>query len=251
MYVQVIFGYFTKIIIVEPLYRQLQNNIKSQILSGELKEGDLLPSEFELQQLHKITRSTVRMALNQLVNEGYIIKKQGKGSIVAKIQRRTLGLLSVKGFSQIVGEHKQTVRTVMIDKPTIVQWEPEFFYIISEIERKAGCIYMKRLRCVEVEPVMLETTFISNINLPRFCSRPFVKDSLFETLNSRYEIEITQVEQDLRAVLAGKETASHLNIQPGSPILQILLKFYTNREKLFVYSSLLCNTTNYSIGNNL
>jgi GntR family transcriptional regulator/GntR family frlABCD operon transcriptional regulator len=117
------------------------------------------------------------------------------------------------------------------------------------MEQKAGCIYLKRLRCVEDEPVMLETTFIPNLNLPKFCSRPFVKGSLFETLNVNYSIEITRVEQDLRSVLADQESAGFLRIKDGSPLLLIYLKFHTNREHLSVYSSLLCNTEKYSIGN--
>lgn len=236
---------------MEPLYRQVQQNIKSQILSGIYSEGDLLPSENELQQLHSVNRSVIRQALDLLLKEGYIIKKQGKGSIVAKIQRRTLGLLSVKGFSQNVSEHKQTVNTVMIHKPAVKAWPADFFYNISDMEGKAGSIYLKRLRCVDDNPVMLETTYISNVNLPRFCSRPFVKGSLFETLNVEHEVEITHVEQDLRAVNADAEAASFLKIPLESPLLHIYLKFFTNRPHLFIYSSLLCNTANYSIGNRL
>lgn len=236
---------------MEPLYRQIQQNIKSQILAGIYKEGDLLPSETEFQQQYSVTRSVIRQALNLLLNEGYIVKKQGKGSIVAKLQRRTLGLLSVKGFSQNVSEHKQNVHTVMIHKPVVTAWPAVFFYNIGELERKAGCIYLKRLRCVEQEPVMLETTYISNMNLPRFCTTPFVKGSLFETLNVNHEVEITHVDQDLRAVSADEETAAHLNIPVGAPLLHIYLKFHTSRPHLFVYSSLLCNTQKYSIGNRL
>jgi GntR family transcriptional regulator/GntR family frlABCD operon transcriptional regulator len=89
------------------------------------------------------------------------------------------------------------------------------------------------------------------MNLPGFCSKPFVKGSLFETLSVNYSIEINKVEQDLRAVLADKEVAAHLKVKACSPLLQIFLKFYTNREHMSVYSSLLCNTTRYSIGNKL
>jgi DNA-binding GntR family transcriptional regulator len=181
---------------MESLYRKLQQNIKSQILAGVYGEGDLLPSENEFQQLHSVTRSTVRHALNELVSEGYILKKQGKGSIVARQQRRTL-------------------------------------------------------RCVENDPVMLESTYISNVNLSRFCIKPLVKGSLFETLNVNYAIEITRVDEDLRSVLCDEETARHLRISAGSPLLHIYLKFYTNREHLNVYSSLLCITDKYSIGNRL
>jgi DNA-binding GntR family transcriptional regulator len=76
---------------------------------------------------------------------------------------------------------------------------------------------------------MPETTYIPDLNLSGFCTRPFVKGSLFETLNVNYSIEITSVEQNLRAVQADKELAEHLS----------------------VYSSLLCNTDRYSTGNKL
>ena len=234
-----------------PLYRKLQNDIKSQILSGIYKEGDLLPSEHELMAINSVTRTTVRQALNELVVEGYITKIHGKGSVVSRRSRRTLGLLSVKGFSEAVSMVQQEVSTVMLEKPVVKKWTPSFFYPLSDLERKVGCIYLKRLRRVGNDPVMLETTFISNLNLPRFCTNPFVRGSLFETLNEIYHLEITDVDQDLRAVIAGEETAGLLNIEIGASILHICLKFHTNREHLFVYSSLLCNTEKYSIGNHL
>lgn len=237
--------------VMESLYRKLQQNLKSQILAGIYGEGDILPSEFELQQLHSVTRSTVRHALNELVREGYILKKQGKGSIVARQQRRTLGVLSVKGFSEIVSEKKLVVNTLMLEKPVISRWKEPFFYPLDELEQKAGCIFLKRLRYVESDPVMLESTYISNVNLSRFCTKPFVKGSLFETLNVNYAIEITRVEEDLRSVLSDADTARHLRVAAGSPLLHIYLKFYTNRDHLNIYSSLLCNTDKYSIGNRL
>ncbi len=236
---------------MEILYRKLYQDIKTQINAGVYHEGDLLPSESELQQVYSVTRSTVRQALSELVREGYILKRKGKGSIVIRRKNHTLGVLSVKGFSQIVTEKKLAVNTVMIRKPFITCWEDPFFYRLDEIEQSAGCIYLKRIRLVDDEPVMLETTYIPNLNLPRFCKRSFVRGSLFETLNVNYQIDISKVEQDLRAVTADNESARWLGITPGSPLLHIYLKFHTNRDHVNIYSSLLCNTNNYSIGNQL
>jgi DNA-binding GntR family transcriptional regulator len=252
LYVQVIFCTIeARKYLMELLYRKLQQDLKSLILAGTYKEGDLLPSEYELQKLHSVTRSTVRHALNELVKEGYIWKRQGKGSIVARQHRSTLGVLSVKGFSQIVSGKRLSVNTLMLEAPVISRWQEPFFYPLDDLEQMAGCIYMKRLRCVENEPVMLESTYISNIGLSGLCTRPFVKGSLFETLNVNYAIEIIRVDEDLRSVLCDEEDGRHLGIKAGSPLLHIYLKFYTNREHLNIYSSLLCNTDKYSIGNRL
>ncbi|HLO60505.1 MAG TPA: GntR family transcriptional regulator [Bacteroidales bacterium] len=236
---------------MEKLYQKLHGNLKSLIIGGIYHEGDLLPSENELMQSHGVTRSTVRQALVELVREGYIVKQQGKGSIVQKQRRRTLGLLSVKGFSEVVSSNHLAVHTVMIQKPVVTSWIEPFFYPLDETEWSAGCIYLKRIRCVDDEPVMLESTYIPNVNLPRFCSSPFVRGSLFETLSVNHQVEITRVDQDLRAVTAGAEASEHLGVQAGSPLLHIFIKFHSNREHLNVYSSLLCNTMNYSIGNKL
>ncbi len=236
---------------MELLYRKLQQDIKSRILAGIYREGDLLPSEYELQQLYSVTRSTVRHALNELEREGYILKKQGKGSIVSRQHRRTLGVLSVKGFSEIVSEKKLAVKTQVLETPVISRWDESFFYPLDDMELKSGCIYLKRLRCVENEPVMLESTYVTNIGLSEFCTTPFVKGSLFETLNVNYAIEITRVDEDLRSVICDEDTARHLQIAKGNPLLHIYLKFHTSCEHLNIYSSLLCNTDKYSIGNRL
>ncbi len=234
---------------MEPLYKILHNKIKTQILSGIYHDGDMLPSESDLIKAYSSTRGTVRKALEELVKEGYIIKRKGKGSVVQKSQRRTLGVLSVKGFSRIVTEKKLGVTTVILEKPEIIPWNIPFFYELDQIELNAGCIYLKRVRCVEQVPVMLESTYLPNLNLPGFCRKSFVKGSLFETLSVNYGIEITRVLQDLRAVSAGKDSSALLSVKPGTPLLHIYLKFMTNRDHLSIYSSLLCNTSDFSIGN--
>ena len=231
-----------------PRYFLLQQNLKKQILSGFYKDGDLLPSENELSNYHKITRSTVRQALDNLVKEGYIIKRKGKGSIVRN-KKTSLGLLSVKGFSDVVKGKKYEVRSEILEKPSIVPWPENFFYSVSNIEKQSGCIYLKRLRYVQDDPVMLEYTYLPDLNLPDFCQNPMVNSSLFDTLTKRYHVEILDVEQDLRAVLADNETARYLQIKANAPVLHVLLKFITDQPELKIYSQLLCNTEKYSVGN--
>lgn len=230
-----------------PHYRRLQETIKTQILSGIYKEGDLLPSENELCALYNVARSTVRQALSELVIDGYIFKKKGKGSIVSA-KRKSLGLLSFRGFSEVIGTTEHVVKTVILKKTHLGPWEDGFFYLLSDLERGAGCIYLKRLRCVNDDPVMLEYTFIPNLNLPRFTSKELVNGSLFETLRVRYQVEVNRVDQDVKALAADATIASYLQVHQGVPVLHIHRKYGTNRPELSIYSSLYCNTEKYAIG---
>ena len=67
-----------------PQYRQLYEILRKHIMNGVYEEGSLLPSENEFCAAHNMTRPTVRHALDSLVKDGLILKKQGKGSIVRK-----------------------------------------------------------------------------------------------------------------------------------------------------------------------
>jgi GntR family transcriptional regulator/GntR family frlABCD operon transcriptional regulator len=71
-------------------------------VDGVYKEGDLLPSENELCSVYNITRPTVRHALYALVNDGYIKKQQGKGSIVHALPKG-IGILSIAGTTSALG----------------------------------------------------------------------------------------------------------------------------------------------------
>jgi GntR family transcriptional regulator len=65
-----------------PLYEQLASILRRQITSGELRKGDLLPSESYLQQEHQVSRSTVRTALRVLRDEGLVLTITARGTFV-------------------------------------------------------------------------------------------------------------------------------------------------------------------------
>ncbi len=67
-----------------PLYFQLKEIFLEKIENQELKEGDMIPSENELQQIYDVSRATVRNAIQLLVNEGFMEKKKGRGTFVKR-----------------------------------------------------------------------------------------------------------------------------------------------------------------------
>lgn len=226
-------------------YRQIYNELKSGIQTGKYPLDTYLPSEHELCATYSITRTTARKALDELLNEGFIEKRHGKGSRVRE-RRNSLGLLNVKGFSEAVGYN---VKTIFLRKPEFREWNHHFAYQIEENEMHYPCIYFERLRCVEDEPVMYEKNWFSSKYLKGFMTQKFVEGSFFKTLSQKYLIEITGSEQELRANLAYKGTAKLLKVKPGSPVLYISIRFSTSQSDLHIYSELICNTQRFPIGN--
>ena len=104
-----------------PLYCQLADEIQHQIESGQIKPGDKLPSESEMIQIYNIGRPTVRMALSQLVNKGYLAKEHGRGTFckTAKVAEEALNIdvildmsdtyfipYYMKSICQVLADHK-------------------------------------------------------------------------------------------------------------------------------------------------
>ncbi|AEI40056.1 GntR family transcriptional regulator [Paenibacillus mucilaginosus] len=66
-----------------PKYMQLKGQLLERIKEGQMQPGDQLPTEFELSDSYKMSRQTVRQAIGELVQEGWLYRVQGKGTFVA------------------------------------------------------------------------------------------------------------------------------------------------------------------------
>ena len=229
-----------------PLYRQIQASLKEKITSGVYEEGGLLPSENELCIEFNATRMTVRQALNELVREGYITRQHGKGSTVSA-SRKSLGLLSLKGWTEVVVASDRHGKTLLLEGPVLKKLEDTAFKPLIDNEKHEEFIFFKRLRLVEDSPVMYEHTYIPNENLPNFIKEPLLEGSLFRTLLIKYQIDVQSMTQEVRAVAADKETANLLKIKQKSPVLHLLRKYKTSIDGFFLYSSIYCNTEKFAI----
>jgi DNA-binding GntR family transcriptional regulator len=226
-------------------YQAIKEGLKKQIQQGAFKVGDYLPSESELCNRFSITRTTVRKAMEELLKEGYIEKQKGKGSLVRERQT-SLGLLTVKGFSEAVG---QNIQTEFLQNPVYSDWSTEIQFPVSANDKKKQCLFFERLRKVENLPVVLERNWFSGAALPNFLKTTFVEGSFFKTLSRKYLIDVIGSSQELRAEKAENHFAKVMQMEAGSPVLHISIRFKTNHPQLTIYSELYCNTTKFPVGN--
>ncbi|MEE1158135.1 MAG: GntR family transcriptional regulator, partial [Atopobiaceae bacterium] len=71
-----------------PLYSELADKLRRDIETGVYAPGDRMPSEPTLCRTTGYSRSTVRKALQLLVDQGYVTKSQGKGTFVSELPQR-------------------------------------------------------------------------------------------------------------------------------------------------------------------
>ena len=104
-------------------YKKVQKDLKKSIMDGTYGVGDMLPSENTLAKQHSLSRMTIRHALKNLEIEGLIYRQKGKGSFVG-FKRKSIELLSIKGFTEIMKRKQLEFDTVFIQKPNLDKPEP-------------------------------------------------------------------------------------------------------------------------------
>ena len=187
---------------------------------------------------------TIRKALDRLTNEGFIVRHQGKGSIV-KGAPKGVGILAMKGTTSAVG--KENLLTRIIAGPEIRNWKEAFSFSLTRIEQESGCIYLERLRLVNNKPVFFDITMIPNINFPRFIGRNMENKSLFDVLRKNYRLEVKGGEQRILAITADERLQQYFGVPAGHPVVQLNRKIETNRPGLYLYSQVYCNTDEFML----
>lgn len=227
-----------------PPYKLLYEQLRSLITDGHYRSGSMLPSENELAATYGLARPTVRKALEQLVSDGFIIKRQGKGSIVRSTQKG-IGILSISGTTSAVG--KENIRTSIVLRPEKREWSEAFGFELTQTEQAAGCLYFERVRYVGGTAVFLDYTMLPDSGLMQFRQIDLENASLFDTLRTRYAISVTGGTQRLFAIRADRRMSTLLGVRQGSPILQLNRRIDTSRCDFHIYSQLFCVTSQYSI----
>jgi GntR family transcriptional regulator/GntR family frlABCD operon transcriptional regulator len=231
----------------KPIYVQIYEQLKREIAVGSYVEGDLLPSENELCNTHNSTRMTVRKALQELVQDGYIYRKQGKGSIVSST-RKSLGLLSIKGWTDVVAGSNKHGNTELIEKISLRKLDTSTFkHIMMEADEGNDFYYIKRLRSVDNEAIMVEETYVPATDSLNLNEEPLLEGSLFKTLYTNHGIDVVNMVQEIRAVMCNQQMADLLDIPKQTPVLHILRRYNTSRNGCYLYSSIHCDTNKFAI----
>jgi len=200
-----------------PLYFQLQEILRRKILDGKYNPGDLIPSEKELQELYSVSRITVRNAINGLVFEDLLIKKQGRGTTVAYPRMQEDGNSTLQSFTEKMEQQGLKISTEVLDVARIPATER--FTEHLNIGEGEEIIYSKRLRKVDGEPIALFENYI--------CTKTGVTEkddfsgSIFNLLEKKYGIKIFGSEKVIEAGIARNEDAVLLDILAGDPVLII------------------------------
>lgn len=194
----------------------LKKVLEEKIENEEFPADEPIPSERELMEMYQVSRITVRKAVDELVNEGYLYKIQGKGTYV-KTDERSSNLFAITSCTEDV------VRMGM--KPTKKVMVAELVYANAkrakalEITQEERVFMLGRVLFADQEPLNYTVTFLPEKLFPGIDRHSFDRESLYQVLQEEYGVRLTKARRTIEAILARDEVAEYLDIEEGSPII--------------------------------
>ncbi|MEN8076822.1 GntR family transcriptional regulator [Clostridioides difficile] len=199
----------------EPIYIKIERYLKELIDSGEIKQGELLPSENKLCEKFNVTRMTVRSAFNNLVKEGYISRKRGIGSIVL-VNRISDNIGAVESYTKEMVNKGYNITTKLISL-TIVEAD-NLIKDKLNLELGENVWEVKRVRYAEGCPVSYMITYMPVKMFPNL--KRLDCNSLYKYIDEcGYKISTAQ--RVVEALISTEELMELLELECESPILHI------------------------------
>ena len=213
--------------IVTPLYQQLKEALIALIESGKLQPGMCIPSESELSLRYEVSRITVRKAISSLVEEGLLVKKQGKGTFVEKpkLERKIIEFAS---FSTACAYNGMRPGSKLVKRA--IEEPDENRRRELELEPDDRIIHIQRLRYADAELLLLENNYYSYATYPYLVEADLENNSLYEILK-KHGVRLASAKKTLEMALASSSDASMLNIRLGSPLFRLRGIVYDDSER--------------------
>ena len=169
------------------LYLEVADQIKEDILSGKYPVGTFLPTETELEEMFKVSKITIRRAIEMLATEEFVEKKSGRGTTV--LSNRPYNKLSKAGtFTEFLNEsgQKVTKKVLQVENLTLSKEMPAYQFLGEEV------VHLSRLYLIDEQPYIYFNYYLpaamKDVSLTEY------KEESLYRLMDRHAIEIYKFE---------------------------------------------------------
>ncbi|RCN57086.1 GntR family transcriptional regulator [Acidiferrobacter thiooxydans] len=221
---------------IRPLYIQLKERIRSDILDGTYTTHAQMPSESDMVRMFNVSRTTVRQALRDLQTEGLIYKIPGKGSFVTR-PKAVQELVSLQGFGEaMIAKGYETFSTVIATKDGIHNKVAAQKLKID----MASIMEIRRVRYLNREPISLDVTYVPSSIGRALLMEDLSSTDIFFLLENKLGTPLGKAELAIESVLSDEAVSRLLKVEEGSPILKLERLTYTENDRPIDYEHLYC-----------
>ena len=202
-----------------PKYYQISLEIIDLIRTGKLSPGSKIPSENDIIKKHAVSNTTARKVLQEIENGGWVTRIKGRGTFVktSDIIHRTA--TKVLSFTKNMNQAGLIPGTRLLSKQIIDAEKSINISGRTYILKKPVC-KITRLRLASNTPMMIEERYISLEFCPGI-DKENLEGSLYDIYREKYNLQISQIDQSLQAIIINDELNEHFGENQAIPGFQV------------------------------
>jgi GntR family transcriptional regulator len=198
-----------------PLYRQVRDVLVKRIADGVWQAGQLLPSEGEIAADLGVSQGTVRKALDEMTAENLVVRRQGRGTYVAKHDDARILFQFFKLLPDSGERHFPESRVLSMELAADRQAAE-----VLGLSARSRVVVVDRVRSVGGELCVLERICLPPALFPGIEKRE-LPNNLYEVYATEFGVTVARATERLKAVPAGNREAEILSVRLGHPLLRI------------------------------
>jgi len=205
-------------------YIVIKQHICQKIESGQWPQNHKVPSENELTTQFDVSRMTARRALQELTEQGILVRSQGSGTFVSTLKSQS-SLLEIRNISDEISErgHQHRAKQMMLKSIAVTQ----DIAILLNLKNNEHVFFSQILHFENNQPIQLEQRFVNAALVPEYLLQNFS-----ETTPHQYLSEVaplTEATHEIEAILADEEICQLLDIAPSEPCLQVKRRTWSSK----------------------
>lgn len=213
----------------DPLYKQVEQRILQCLVDGEWKPGEQLPTESQLAERFGVAVFTIRAGIGELAATNILVRKQGKGTFVARHSR----LRQRYQFSHI---HDANGRQILpgrellnFSRDTATAVEASRLALPDPKSQviRLGMLSVENEITVATLDIILPARMFSSLTATAIRK---AQENLYAAYQDECGVNVIRIEEHVHAALAKPAEARTLKLRPGSPVLRVERTAYTYRN---------------------
>lgn len=216
-------------------YKDIAEDIRSAIMNGKYSVNEQLPLEKEMCSKYGVSRITIKKAVDELVNQGLVIKRRGSGTFVKGVDESSVQELSMakqfSGFSESNKGKKVSSKVIKFEVISPTEEIAEKLQITTE----DFVYHIIRARYSDDEPMVVEYTYMP-INLIPGIKNDILMNSIYNYIEKDLNLKIKSAHRMIRAILPNDIEQEYLKIDKNFPILEVEQVGFLDNGQPFEYS---------------
>lgn len=214
-------------------YLTIYHDLVSKTNAKYWEDSTMLPSENNLAIKYKVSRETIRKALDLLAQDGYIQKVRGKGSVIIGQNKFDFPVSGIVSFKELATKLNIPTKTI-VNELSIVEADQELQTKLN-VKLKEPVWKVVRVREIKGEKVILDKDYFNKSIVP-ILTKETCEDSIYQYLENELQLKISYARKEIVVEEPTKEDRELLDLDGHSNVVIIKSMVYLDDTSLFQYT---------------